>query len=77
MILFLDLNLVIFGKVVHEGKDLMSGACIDDLVDERYWEFVFGTWLIQITEVYANVDGTLFFLFTGKGLETQVVYAIG
>ena len=42
-ILFLDMDLVIFGKSIHEGKDLMSGACIDNLIDEGYWEVVFGT----------------------------------
>ena len=43
MILFLDLNLVISGKSIHEGKDLMSSACIDNLIDEGCWEVVFGT----------------------------------
>ena len=34
MILFPDLNLVISGKVIHEGKELMSSACIDNLIDK-------------------------------------------
>ena len=42
-IFFLDLDLVISGKSVHEGKYLMSGACIDNLIDEGCWEVVFGT----------------------------------
>ena len=42
-ILFPDLNLVIFGKSIHEGKDLMSGACIDNMIDEGCLEVVFGT----------------------------------
>ena len=71
-ILFPDLDLVISEKPVHEGKYLMSGARIDNMIDEGCWEVVFGTLPIQIMEVYANVDGTLF-LFTGTGFETQVV----
>ena len=62
MILFLDLNLVIYEKIVHEGKDLMSDAYVDDLIDEGCWEIVFGTCPIYIVEVYANADGTLFFI---------------
>ena len=43
MIFFLDLNLVISGKAIHEGKYLMFGTCIDNLIDEGYWEVVFRT----------------------------------
>ena len=62
MIFFPNLNLVISGKSVHEGKDIMSGTCIDDLIDEWCWEVVFGTRPIQIAEVCTNVDGTLFLI---------------
>ena len=57
-----DLDLVVSGKAVHEGKDLMFGARIDDLIDEGCWEVIFGTCPIQIMEVCANADGTLFFI---------------
>ena len=40
----------------------MSGACIDDLVDERCGEVVFGTCPIEVAEFSANVNGTLFFI---------------
>ena len=40
----------------------MSRACIDDLVNERCGEVVFGTCPIKVAEVYANVNGTLFFI---------------
>ena len=40
----------------------MSGACIDYLIDEGCWEVVFGTRPIDIVEVYANTNGTLFFI---------------
>ena len=62
MILFPDLNLVISKKSIHEGKDLMSSACFDDLIDEGCGEFVFGTHPIEVMEVYANMNGTLFFI---------------
>ena len=61
-VLFLDLYLVISRKSVHEGKGLMSSACINDLIDERCWEVIFGTCPIEIMEVCANTDGTLFFI---------------
>ena len=43
MVFFLNLDLVLSRKTVHEGKGFMSGACIDDLIDERCWEVVFGS----------------------------------
>ena len=61
-IFFPDLDLVISEKFIHEGKVLMSGACIDDLIDKGCWEVVFGTWPIEITEVCVDADGTLFFI---------------
>ena len=33
-VLFPDLDLVVYEKTIHEGEGLMSGTCIDDLVDE-------------------------------------------
>ena len=42
-IFFPDLDLVISRKSIHEGEDLMSSACIDNLIDEGCWEVVFGT----------------------------------
>ena len=66
MVFFLDIDLVIAKKSVHEGKGLMSGACIDDLIDEWCWEVVFGTHPIEVIEVCANTDGTLFFIHGNK-----------
>ena len=62
MILFPDLNLVISRKSILEGKGLMSSARIDDLVNERCLETVFGTCPIKVAEVYVNTNGTLFFI---------------
>ena len=48
-------------KTVHEGKGLMSGASIDDMINEGCGEVVFGTCPIKIMEICANANGTLFF----------------
>ena len=47
-VFFLDLDLVVSEKIVHERKGFMSGALIDDLVDERCGEVVFGTCTIEV-----------------------------
>ena len=75
-VFFLDLDLVVSEKTINEGKGFMFGTCIDDLVNERCGEVVFGTCTIKIAKVYANANGTLFFIH-GTGLETQVVYVNG
>ena len=40
----------------------MSSTCIDNLIDEGCWEVVFGTCPIEVMEVCANENGTLFFI---------------
>ena len=65
-VFFLDLDLVVVEKYVHEGEGLMSGACIDDLVDERGGEVVLGTCPIEIMKFYVNTNGTLFFIHGNK-----------
>ena len=62
MVFFPDLDLVISRKTVHEGKCFMSGECIDDLIDEGCGEVIFGTCPVEVAEVCANENGTLFFI---------------
>ena len=62
MIFFPNLNLVVSRKSIHEGKYFMSGACIDDLIDDVCGEVVFGTCPIEVIEFCANENGTLFFI---------------
>jgi hypothetical protein len=38
----------------------MAGAIVDNLIDERRWEVVFWTSVIEIAKVGANADGALF-----------------
>ena len=40
----------------------MAGAVVDNLIDERCWEVVFWTCVIEITKVGANANGALFFV---------------
>ena len=66
MVFFPNLDLVVSEKTIHEGKGLMSSACIDDLIDEGCWEVVFGTCPIEVAEVCANMNGTLFFIHRNR-----------
>ena len=61
LVLFLDLNLVITRKTIHERKDFVVGTCINDLVSEHSVEFLFGTCQIEVTEVSTGMNGTSFF----------------
>ena len=40
----------------------MACAVIDNLIDERRWKVVFGTYVIEIAKVRADVDSALFFI---------------
>ena len=69
MVFFPNLDLVIAAKSIHEGKGLMSSACID----EGCGEVVFGTCPIEFMEVCANTDGTLFFIHGNRIRNTSCV----
>jgi hypothetical protein len=40
----------------------VAGAVVDNLIDERRWEVVFGTCIVEIVKVGANANGALFFV---------------
>jgi hypothetical protein len=40
----------------------MASAVVDNLIDERRREVVFGTCIIEIVKVGANADSALFFV---------------
>jgi hypothetical protein len=40
----------------------MAGAIVDNLINERRWEVVFWTSVIEVAKVGANADGALFFV---------------
>ena len=54
--------MVIARESVHKGESLVAGAVVDNLIDERHWKVVFGTCIIEIVKVCANVDSALFFV---------------
>ena len=56
------MNLIITRESVHKGESLVVDAVVDNLIDERRWKVVFGTCMIEIVKVYANVDSALFFV---------------
>jgi hypothetical protein len=61
---WVDLDLIITREIVHEEQSLMAYAVVDNLIDERHWKVVFGTGVIKIAKVHANLDSVLF-LFNG------------
>jgi hypothetical protein len=40
----------------------MACTVVDNLIDEGCWKVVFGTCVIEITKVRADVDNALFFI---------------
>jgi hypothetical protein len=62
LVCWMNLNLIIAREPIHEGQGLVAGTIIDNLVDERDWEVVFGTGMIEITKVSADVNSALFFV---------------
>jgi hypothetical protein len=50
-----------------KDKASWPGTVIDNLVDERGWEVVFGTSMVEIVKVGADVNSALFFV-NGDGV---------
>jgi hypothetical protein len=57
---WVDLNLVVAREAIHKGESLMASTIVDNLINERRWEVVFWTSVIEIAKVRANADGALF-----------------
>jgi hypothetical protein len=60
LICWMDLDLIVAKEIIHEEQGLMAFTFIDNLVNERGREIVFGTSMIEITKVSANVNSALF-----------------
>ena len=54
--------MIVAGEPIHEGKCLVVGTIIDYLVNERGWEVIFGTSMVEIVKVCANTNSALFFV---------------
>ena len=57
LVFFLDLNLVITRKTIHERKDFVADTCINDLINEQSGEVVFGACQIQVTKFSTDASG--------------------
>jgi hypothetical protein len=62
LIRWMDLDLVVSRETIHEGQSLVACTVIDDLVNERGREVVFGTSVIEIVKVSADANSALFFV---------------
>jgi hypothetical protein len=71
-----DLYLIVARESILEEQGLMANAVIDNLVNERCREVIFGTRMVEIKKVGADTNGALFLLM-GTGLETHDVYSMG
>jgi hypothetical protein len=58
---WVDLNLVVFIEVIHEGQSVMVSTIIDNLVNEGCWKIVFGKSVIEISKIHTDIDSSLLF----------------
>jgi hypothetical protein len=58
----MNLNLIVAKEIIHEGQGFVIGTIIDNLLDERHWEVIFGTGMIEIMKFSANMNSELFFV---------------
>jgi hypothetical protein len=65
LICWMDLDLIVAREAIHEGHSLMACTVIDNLVDERRWEVVFGTSMIEIAKVSTDTNSALFIVNRG------------
>ena len=66
LIFFVDIDLIITRKIVHEGKDFITSTCIYYLVNKLIGEVIFGISQIQIMQFNTNTNGSLFFINGNK-----------
>jgi hypothetical protein len=62
LVFVFDLDLIISRKIVHERKGFTTCTFINDMVDERCGEIIFGTCLVQIMEVGTNMNRAFLFI---------------
>jgi hypothetical protein len=67
LIFWMDMDLIVVIEPIHEGQGLVACIVIDNLVDERHWEVVFGTSMIDIVKVSADANSAMFFV-SGDGV---------
>jgi hypothetical protein len=62
LICWVDLDLIVAREPVHEGQSLVACKIIDNLVDERCGEVVFGKIMVEIVKFSTNANSALFFV---------------
>jgi hypothetical protein len=62
LVLRSDIDLIIAGKSIHEGKDFTAGTVIDDLVNERGWKILLWTSFVDIPIINTNAYTTTLFI---------------
>jgi hypothetical protein len=62
LICWMDLDFIVVGEPIHEGQGLVVIRIIDNLVDERGWEVVFGTSMFEIAKVGVDENSALLFV---------------
>jgi hypothetical protein len=67
LICWMDLDLIVEGEPIDEGNGLVAKKVVDNLVDERGWEFAFGTSMVGIVKVSADANSSLVFV-NGDGI---------
>ena len=63
----MDLDLIVAREPIHEGKILVSGTVIDNLVDGRSWKGVLGTCMVEMEKIGVDANSALFFV-SGDGV---------
>jgi hypothetical protein len=58
LICWVDLNLIVAREAIHKGQCLIA----DTIIDERGWEFVFGTSVVEVAKFCADANSSLFFV---------------
>jgi hypothetical protein len=58
----MDLDFIVAGKPIHEGQGLVVRTVLNNLVNKRLWEVFFGTRIIEIAKVGADMNIALFFV---------------
>jgi hypothetical protein len=63
LVFLFHVDLVITREAVEEGNDFVAGCSIDDLVDSRQREVIFGACLVKAGEVNAHVPFSVLLLY--------------
>src|ERR1051325_6879779 len=52
-------DLIVTGKTIHEGEDLMLSSVVNQNINMRKWEIVFRTRFVQISVIHTHSHFTI------------------